>query len=304
MFVKKTTLIIPTYNRIFNLRRLLNQLSKLNLFFYEILVVDSSDFIKRKEILNICNRFNAKLIFSIKSSSSLQRNIGLENRNKNTKFVMFLDDDVIFYKDTFFEMNKIIDKYQNDSAIVGFGFNQISNNNFNLLEKIKTSKFMRIINLYSDKPGQVTKGGWHSKILNVQNDILADWVFTTASIFKSQNIKNKYFDETFGNYSYLEDLDYSYNLTKSKKKILISSKAKFKHPKNIDRSSFLFGKIEIINRYRIIYKHNLSYTYFLINVLLRFFISFSKILVGDNKSFARSIGNIFGMILVFKGKLK
>ena len=51
-------------------------------------------------------------------------------------------------------------------------------------------------------------------------------------IYKLEDIKNFKFDETFD--SYLEDLDFSLNLMK-KKKIYISSEAKFLHPENIDR---------------------------------------------------------------------
>ena len=78
--------------------------------------------------------------------------------------------------------------------------------------------------------------------MNLKNDILGDWVFTTICIYKIEDIKEFKFDETFGEYSYLEDLDFSLNLMKKKnKKIYISADAKFLHPENIDRSSFKFG---------------------------------------------------------------
>ena len=41
---------------------------------------------------------------------------------------MFLDDDIIFLKNSFKEMNKLINRYKNNSDVAGFGFNLIDNN--------------------------------------------------------------------------------------------------------------------------------------------------------------------------------
>jgi GT2 family glycosyltransferase len=298
MFTKRTTLIIPTRNRINLLKNILTQLKNLKVIFNEIIVVDSSDKNERVNLVNICSQFRAKLLFT-KASSSLQRNVGLKYKKHKNKFVMFLDDDVIFYKNTFLEMNKIVKKYQQNANIVGFCFNQVSNEYPNLLDRIKSSDVVKKLNLYSNSPGQITKSGWHTKILNVKKDTISDWAFTTASIYKSKNIKNKYFNTSFGAYSYLEDLDFSLNVTQKIKKIIISSKARFKHPMNIDRSSFLFGKVEVINRYKIVRKYNLSKFYFFINAFIRFFISFIKIFIFNINSFLRSFGNFYAIILIF-----
>lgn len=298
MFTKRTTLIIPTRNRINLLKNILTQLKILKVIFNEIVVVDSSDKNERNNLVNICSQFRVKLLFT-KASSSLQRNVGLKYKNHKNTFVMFLDDDVIFYKNTFLEMNNTLKKYQQNPNIVGFCFNQVSNEYPNLLDRIKSSDLVKKMNLYSNIPGQITKSGWHTKILNVKKDTLADWAFTTASIYKSKNIKNKFFNISFGEYSYLEDLDFSLNVTQKKKKIVISSKARFKHPINIDRSSFLFGKVEVVNRYTIVRKYNLSKFYFFINVFLRFFISFIKIFIFNINSFLRAFGNFYAIILIF-----
>ena len=70
---------------------------------------------------------------------------------------MFLDDDVIFYKNTFLEMNKTVRKYQQNANIVGFCFNQVSNEYPNLLDRMKSSDVVKKINLYSNSPGQIAK---------------------------------------------------------------------------------------------------------------------------------------------------
>ena len=195
-------------------------------------------------------------------------------------------------------MNNFIKKNKNDISIAAFGFNQIENIKENFFEKIKKMKFIELLNIYPSTPGKVSESGWHSKIINLKEDVIAEWVFTTICIYRKKDIAGFKFDETFSEYSYLEDLDFSLNLKKKNKKIFISSKAKFKHPENIDRSSFNFGKIEVLNRFKIIIKHKLSKKLFLIGLMLRFLISLFKFFKSKIKYFLRAIGNIFGFLII------
>ena len=87
---------------------------------------------------------------------------------------------------------------------------------------------------------------------------------------------------------------------KENKKIFISSEAKFLHPENIDRSSFRFGVVEIVNRYKIIKKHKLSKKLFFIGSLLRFCMSLVKSLSFNKKYFFRCIGNIYSLLHITK----
>jgi GT2 family glycosyltransferase len=267
-FTKNTSLIIPTKNRSFKVIDLLEFFKTYKIQFFEILVIDSSN----KENSIILKNQSKKLkfkYFHTRPSTSYQRNVGLKKKNPSTRFVMFLDDDVIFYKNAFKEMNKVIVKYLSIKEIGGFGFNQMQKQiSKNFFEKIKNSKVINRIGLYSNKPGKVLRSGWHSKILNVKKNTYADWIYTTACIYKTEAICNLKFDENFGQYSYLEDLDFSLNLKNLKKKIVISYLAKFTHPNNIDRSSLIFGITEVINRFRIVKKYKLNLCYFFIVSLL------------------------------------
>jgi hypothetical protein len=218
---------------------------------------------------------------------------------------MFLDDDVIFYKNAFKEMNKVIVKYLSIKEIGGFGFNQMQKQICkNFFEKIKNNKVINRIGLYSNKPGKVLRSGWHSKILNVKKNTYADWIYTTACIYKTEAIRKIKFDENFGQYSYLEDLDFSLNLKNFKKKIVISYLAKFTHPNNIDRSSLMFGITEVMNRFRVVKKHKLNLYYFFVVSLIRFIISFINSLYFNRQYFLRAIGNIFGFFYIITSLFK
>ena len=101
MFTSKTGLIIPTRNRPKELYSTLDFLSKKKIKFFKTVIIDSSDKNLKKEIIKICNKFRVKLYFS-NPSTSKQRNIGLKKLIKNKlEFIMFLDDDLKFYKNSF-----------------------------------------------------------------------------------------------------------------------------------------------------------------------------------------------------------
>ena len=111
----------------------------------------------------------------------------------------------------FLNMNKTIENNSKNENIIGYGFNQIQNKNLNSLSEKVKKIFFKILNLYPDLPGRVALSGWQSKILNIKNDIYVDWIYTTACIFKTSEIQTIRFNLNFGNYSYLEDLEFSLN---------------------------------------------------------------------------------------------
>jgi len=293
MFTHLTSLIIPTRNRHDNLYNTLSRLKELKLKFNEILVIDSYEKYKKK-IIKICKNFNAKIYFS-KPSSALQRNIGLRKVSNKSKYVMFLDDDIIFFEDSFLKMNETIKKFKKiKNYIAGYGFNYIDLNNFDYLSFIKKNFFSKMLNIYSDEEGKVMRNGWHTKISNVKKNKFVEWLHTAATVYELKKISGIEFDESLGQYSYLEDLDFSYRVN-SKFHLYLVSKAKFLHPNNINRSGFVFGKLEIMNRYKFVRKNNLDLKLFYFSSLVRLLISLSGILKFDFKSISRSAGNLIGI---------
>jgi GT2 family glycosyltransferase len=168
-----------------------------------------------------------------------------------------------------------------------------------LIEKIQKNKFIQLLGLYSDCPGKIMKNGWHTRIANLSKDTFVDWIYTAACVYKISAIKNVSFNNNFGSYSYLEDLDFCLKL-KTKYKLIICSRAKFLHPNNIERTGFKFGIVEIFNRFLVVKNNNLNKFYFFIVAFLKFLLSFSVFFQGKLSSLSRSIGNLLG---IFKSLL-
>ena len=198
-------------------------------------------------------------------------------------------------------MNKAIIYYKKkNNNILGYGFNQINKIKISNLEKIKNLKIIKLIGLYSDQPGVILNSGWQTKIINLRKNIFTDWMHSAALIIPTEKLKSK-FDETFGMYSYLEDLDFSMQMkNKNKKgKFLVVSSAIFYHPNIIERNSFAFGKLEFVNRYKIVKKHNLKYINFFYMVFFKSFLSFLMIPF-NLKNYYKFLGNLFGILICLK----
>ncbi len=300
MFSQETSLIIPTRNRPEYLKKTLDQINESKVKFLEIIVVDSSEDDKKQKINNFIKLFNVRFFNSV-ASTSIQRNIGIKNINDKSKYVMFLDDDIIFKENMFEFMNKTIFDNDDNENIVGYGFNQVQETNrTNIVEIIKNNFLFNFLKLYPNKPGKVALSGWQSKILNIKKDIYVDWIYTTACIYKIKDIKNLKFDEDFGRYGYLEDLDFSLNFLHSSKKIIISANAKYLHPLSIDRSSFKFGLYEVRNRFKIVKKYKLSKLRFFIMTFLRTSLFFLSILLLKKNKFYRALGNFYAIMNCYK----
>ena len=138
MFIKSTSLIIPTKDRPENLRRFISSFNEYIKFFNEILLIDSSN---ENNYLNNLKHFSIYKNFKvIKSnpSSSLQRNVGIEIANKKNDYFMFCDDDIILEKNSLYIMHQFI---KTNKSFIGYGFNLIEKKENKLIDKIKKKKF-------------------------------------------------------------------------------------------------------------------------------------------------------------------
>lgn len=295
MFTKKTTLIIPTKDRSSKLIELLKKIINLKINFNEIMVIDSSNQEHKNKIIKFLKKKKIKLITTYPSTTH-QRNIGLKRRKKNSEFVLFLDDDIKINMKSFKEMNNAIIKYINQKDICSFAFNlKTSCKNFKF-EKIKTSKLVKLFDLYDDIPGKVMDSGWHTKISNLKKDAFVEWIYTGATIYKTKVIKRRMFKDLNKGFNYLEDLYFSYSFTKKKFKHIVIAKAKVLNDNIVARNDFRFGYIEIINRFKFVDNYKLNKFKFFFTSIIRSIFLMTNLLGLNLKIIFRFIGNILGII--------
>ena len=295
MFTHKTTLIIPTRNRSSKLIKLIKDIVKLKIIFNEIIVVDSSDSHHKKKIIPFLTKKKIKLINTFPSTTH-QRNVGLKVRKKNSKYILFLDDDIIINKKAFIEMNNGINKYSKINKICSFAFNLQTNKKKFKFERIKKSKLVKLLGLYSEKPGKVMKSGWHTKISNLSKDTFVQWIYSGATLFRTNIIKKMKFKNLNKGFNYLEDLHFSFNLTKKKFKHLVIAKATVSNPNLVSRNDLNFGFIEILNRYKFVETYRLNKINFYITAFIRMLYLITNILHLKTSWILRFFGNLKGII--------
>ena len=295
MFTHKTTLIIPTRNRSSKLIKLIKDIVKLKIIFNEIIVVDSSDNHHKKKIIPFLTKKKIKLINTFPSTTH-QRNVGLKVRKKNSKYILFLDDDIIINKKAFIEMNNGINKYSKINKISSFAFNLQANKEKFKFERIKKSKLVKLLGLYSEKPGKVMKSGWHTKISNLSKDTFVQWIYSGATLFRTNIIKKMKFKNLNKGFNYLEDLHFSFNLTKKKFKHLVIAKATVSNPNLVSRNDLNFGFIEILNRYKFVETYRLNKINFYITAFIRMLYLITNILHLKTSWILRFFGNLKGII--------
>lgn len=292
------SIIIPTKDRPYFLEKTISNLINNNKFFFnEILVVDSSSKKYKKKIIQICKNKKIKLFFSLPSISR-QRNIGIKKVKKKNKYIMFLDDDLQFNKNSFRVMRKKInilnDKY------CGLAFNISKKDNLSFLNKIKNSLIIKNLGLYHPEPGKILSSGWHSKMTFIKKDTDVEWISTQAVIFLKEKLENIRFDEFFSDYSYLEDLDLSINVRKYGKLKVIHD-AQYNDINEIERSGYRFGKKEIINKFYLVSKHKLNTKLFFISAIIKALLNLTRL---KKKFFFQFIGNIVAISICLLSLIK
>ena len=291
MFTKSTTLIIPTKDRPKHLWKTLNYIKTNRITFKKILVIDSSSKFNRKKIYKYINKFNLEFIRTLPSTSH-QRNVGLK-KTKKSKFVMFLDDDIEFYNNSFKKMDIGIKKFHNS---VGYCFNIINKKRNSFLEFIKKSKLVTSLNLYSNKKGVVLQNGWHTQFFNLNKNQNVEWMYSGATIYKFDKIKNMKFKLNEYSYCYLEDLDFSYSLFRKNFNLTCISNAKILNDNLSKRNTFNFGKIEILNRYDFVRKFKLKKSLFLITSFCKIILQIFEVCKLNFDILPRIFGNSYALI--------
>ena len=289
-------IVIPTRNRIKELTNTLNFLDSNKFLFKKIVIVDSSKLEIKQKIRTKIKEYHSDIkIIDSEPSTCIQRNAGFKFI-EDSEYIMFLDDDNIFYPDAFYKMQYFLNNNKNFS---GVAFNQIYNEKISILEKFKKNYISHKLGIYSSNIGGFSNSGWQSKFINFTNNSIVQWLPTRAVIYKSEKVKNIRFDEKLGIYGYLEDLDFSLELKKTGN-LMVCSDARYSHDQSITRPGFEFGKKELRNRYYIVKKHNLKKKLFFLTSIFRIILTLQEGIFGDLNSFKRLAGNIVALLTINK----
>ena len=256
---KTYSIIIPTRNRTNLLTNLLEHIDMKDKSLLEIIIIDSSDYEISKQLF--FRNKKIKYFHTAIKSASIQRNIGIEKLNKSSKYVFFLDDDVIPSSTYFQELiNDLVLNKAIGASGIALGLNNKKRKKgwlINLSDLVK-----RLFLLDSKIDGKLLKSGVNIPVrTNKQTEKYiqeVDWLIGCSAWEKNIILKIK-FPTNFYGQSLGEDVLFSALANKHGKLIvdpnivLIHLESSIMRPDDLDHF-----KMWVHNRYIISTKLNLS----------------------------------------------
>lgn len=295
-------IIVPTKDRPAEIQHLLSSISKQSIKPCQVIIIDSSE----KSNASIVDKFpNLSLHYQHFSppSAARQRNAGIQLLDDDADFVAFIDDDMLFEPGSFEKMAEFW--VSAEEAVAGASFN-FSATGHPGIGKLKGSKLSEWLGLYSSKPGSVSQSGWATAFGSVNDNTNVQWLPSGASVWRRKVLSSYAFDDYFDSYSYLEDLDFSFSVSRHYQLYIVAD-AWCHHTmaQSGKINMYRFGVMEIQNRFWLVKKHHLSIASCSLAILIRLSMTlFSGIIHMDSQSLQRFRGNLAGLIKLFFGSTK
>lgn len=287
------SIIVPTCNRKEDLVKLIDSILNQTVLPAEIIIIDQSENDDTRKYLEGCkthlltmsNKINLIYRHQTKKSLVVARNNGIDIASG--EIVSFLDDDVVLFKNYY---EKVLDYFYNDKKTGGLSGNIILENKLHNWK----DKFRKILNkvfLIDNFNGKMTVSGFGHPLHGFEGKngrpMQVDMLSGCNMNYRKEFLMNDKFDEWFIGYSYREDAEFSYRI--SRKTVLkMISEAKLYH--NYSRSNRMDIKnqkiMEVKNYYYFYRKHAkktiISDLYFLYSLLGLLVIHFIELLCNFN----------------------
>jgi GT2 family glycosyltransferase len=288
--MNEISLVVATKDRPDDLRKLLESLRAQTARPAEIVVVDSSN-TPVEPVTGEFPELSIRYLRHWPPSAAAQRNAGILACNSKTALIGFADDDTTFEPQAFANMLHFWEITSPDVLGVAFNIRNLPKRGH---EALKRGWLAERMGLYSAKPGSVSPSGWQTVTGEVSDTLFVEWLPSGASGFRREVFRASVFDEFFQGYSYLEDLDFSYSISR-RGRLAIVANAGFSHfPSAGARvSARQFGRYEIRNRLYFVRKHKLSVIRCYMCLAIRFAMSImSGLLTRDSSQLLRAFGNL------------
>ncbi|CAA9890649.1 conserved hypothetical protein [Candidatus Methylobacter favarea] len=226
----KLSIIIPTLNRPSDLRNALDSISKQTLLPNEVIVIDQSDNDLSKEVVGIFNQQskNKDLVYiwhhRAEKSSAKARNEGF--RLSSGDLVFFTDDDIVFDPDYIKNVVRCFNTNPDVGCVSGSVVIKSSPKGL----KWNIRSFLMRTFMISFFNGKMTPSGFgfpiflHEIKKITQVELLAGYSMN----FRRKLLEDNAFDEWFTGYSFREDVELSYRMSRITKIVMIPD-ARFEH---------------------------------------------------------------------------
>ena len=289
----KIAFVVPTKDRPEELRHLLRSLCQQSPKADEVVVVDASEE-PVEEVIRDFPGLDLRYVRHLPPCASRQRNVGAAAVSPGSDLIGFVDDDVVLEPGAMAAMTEFWQQAGEEVAGASFNF---KNHHERRGDQLKRWRVIDWLGLYSRRAGAVAPSGWQNILGSVEETIFVDWLSSGASVWRRSVLSEFKFDEHFDGYSYLEDLDFSYSVSRRFKLAIVAGPGFLHFPSPRGRiSGAKFGRIESANRLYFVRRHGLSLTRCYVALGIRCLMTVGVALkTGDRFFTQRAWGNLQGM---------
>ncbi len=283
--------ITPTRDRPSQIARMLESLNAQTRRPDQIIVVDAGRRPVKAEVEAVQGAAVDYEPWTSAPSSAAQRNAGLARLRDDIELVCFFDDDQELHPDAVEHMLRFWQAAPPD--VVAASFNEATYTDQRRLFWRRLG-LGALLGLYSRKPGRVAPSGWHALYGKVEQNTECEWLSSKALVVRRNLLNTFQFDPFFEGYSYLEDLEFTYGLSRHGR-LMIVADAQFDHdqpPRGADFNWRDFGRMEVRNRLYFVRKHGLSVSRCYLGLLIRLSMTLCEALFKlDRTAWHRALGN-------------
>jgi len=235
------------------------------------------------------------VLTSPRGSASAKRNQGVQAVRGEINLIAFMDDDIVVEPQALEVMMNFWES--SPPELAGVGFNLVNHPPL-FASRLKSLRLAAKLALYDSRGGAVLCSGVHTLIGFVSRTQYVQWLPSTAVVYRRQILAEYSFDEWYQGYNYLEDLDFSYGISRRFELAVLAEARVWHYPSRIGRTNaYLFGKKEVVNRLYFVRKHReLSPALCCLAVVVRALLSlFQGITAFQAGQFRRAWGNLVAL---------
>jgi len=244
-------IVIATVGRCDDLRKMLSSVAAQTRLPAQVVIVDEAG--EGNELARAFPQLNILVTTFPRGSASAKRNRGIECVPREIELIGFMDDDIVLEPQA---LAAIGDFWQSSPPGLGGVSCNLENQTPVFASRLKSLPLASRLALYDARGGVVLRSGFQTLLGCVAQNQEVQWLPSTAVVYHRQVLAEHRFDEWYQDYSYLEDLDFSYSISRQYQ-LVVLAEARFRHyPSPIGRTDpYLFGKKEVLNRLYFVRKH-------------------------------------------------
>ncbi len=240
MSMHKLCLVIPTKDRPFELERLLKSMEKQDILPDQIVIVDGGN----PGIKWLADKFPELPIDYLQvlpPGLTRQYNAGIRSVREDINLVGMLDDDIVLEKGCLSSMLDFWEK--SEDRMGGAGFNIV---NAMVPKKRWWSRFISLSTEGNKRKGALLKSGRNVSYCPAAFDSETEWLCSGATVWRKEILDEFKFDEWFAGYGIVDDIDFSYRVSKDYKLAVVAD-AKVQHLETGNKDYFFWAYVVTMN---------------------------------------------------------